>query len=130
MIKLTRSGLYKLIETKRNTKILYLDDDVFAWVEPRALGEILVLSRKPHQTDCLLGIGNYFVYSVSDEKGLSSHVHLELEVGNDIWQGYLLLTGLPNEHKKRARIIPTHEVITDNPAFSDRQFAYGDALAV
>jgi hypothetical protein len=33
-------------------------------------------------------------------------------VGKGTWQGYLLPTGLPDDKKKRNRIIPTDEVIT------------------
>jgi hypothetical protein len=44
-------------------------------------------------------------------------MHLELEVGEGYWQGYLLLSGLPNDDHKRARIIPTTETITTNPEF-------------
>lgn len=117
MITKLRSGNYKLVETKRNTKILYLDTNVFAWVEPAYLGEILVSSSNPHKTDCVLSIGHFHIYKVVDEPELSDHIHLELETGPDAWQGYLLLTGLPDEHKKRSRIVPTIETITGNERF-------------
>lgn len=113
MIKTLRSGYYKLVETKRNTKILYLDDEAYAWIEPAYLGEILVSSSNLHKTDCVLSMGNFHLYQVDDEPAISDHVHLELETAPGAWQGYLLLTGLPDSRKKRARIIPTIEVITD-----------------
>lgn len=112
MITLLRSGPYKLVETKHNTKILYLDNETYAWVEPATMGEILVVSHNPHKTDCVLSLGEYRLYSVEDELSLADHIHLELEVGAGSWQGYLLLTGLPNDQKRRARIIPTPELIT------------------
>lgn len=118
MITLLRSGMYKLIETKKHTKVLYLDSDIFAWVEPVQIGEILVVSHRVHKTDCVLSIGDYCLYDVADEPELSDQQHLELEVGKACWQGYLLLTGLPNQHKLRARIIPTSEVITGNPRYA------------
>lgn len=124
MISLHRNGLYKLIETKRNTKVLYLDNDVYAWIEPANIGEILVVSRTVHKTDCILSMGHYRLYEVEDETHLSDHPHLELEVGRDHWQGYLLLTGLPDRHHKRARIIPTPEIITGNPRFEHRKDPY------
>jgi hypothetical protein len=111
MITLQRSGHYKLIETKHNTKVLYLDDEVYAWVEPATIGEILVVSHNLHKTDCVLSLGEYRLYDVQDEPKLSDHIHLELEVGAGQWQGYLLLTGLPDDRKRRARIIPTPELI-------------------
>jgi len=114
MILTIRSGFYKLVETKSNTKVLYLDNDVYAWVEPKTIGEILVTTHNIHKTDCVLAIGHYRLYKVDDEPKLSDQVHLELEVGRGSWQGYLLLSGLPNDVKKRVRIIPTHEVITGN----------------
>lgn len=121
MINVLRSGLYKLIETKHNTKVLYLDNDVFAWVEPKNIGEILVTSHKIHRTDCVLSIGHFIIYDVKDEPSLADHIHLELEAGRDVWQGYLLLSGLPDVHKKRARIIPTLETITGNRRFEDKK---------
>lgn len=114
MITLNRDGRYKLIETKANIKVLYLDNATYAWVEPVAIGEILVYSHTAHKADCVLSIGSYKLYTVKDEPKLSDHIHLELEVGEGQWQGYLLLSGLPDETHKRARIIPTHEVITSN----------------
>lgn len=120
MIVLRKLGHYKLIETKHNTKVLYLDDTTFAWIEPKYMGEILVLSRSEHQTDCILGTGRYYLYDVRDEPNLSDHQHLELEVGRNVWQGYLLLTRLPDDRKKRGRIIPTPELITTNPTFINR----------
>lgn len=121
MITLLQNGLYKLIETKHQNKVLYLDDDVYAWVEPKDIGEILITSRKVHKTDCVLAVGEYRLYGVEDEPALSDLTHLELEVGKGAWQGYLLLTGLPNELKARARIIPTREVITKNPRYNRRK---------
>ena len=120
MITSVRSGSYKLIETKHNTKVLYLDKDIYAWIEPKGIGEILVTSRRHHRTDCILSVGAYHLYKVVDEPTLADHLHLELEVGRNAWQGYLLLTGLPTRQKPRTRIIPTDEVITDNPGQSDR----------
>lgn len=121
MITLRRSGMYKLIETKKHTKVLYLDNDIYAWVEPVHIGEILVVSHKVHKSDCVLSIGEYCLYDVTDEPYLSDQPHLELEVGKDMWQGYLLLSGLPDSHKKRGRIIPTQEIISGNPRFKDRK---------
>ena len=112
MISLHKSGRYELIETKSDVKILYLDSDAYAWVNPKEIGEILVVSHKPHKTDCLLSIGEFRLYDVDDEPFLSDQQHLELEVGGGEWQGYLLLTGLPNDQKKRGRIIATNELIT------------------
>jgi len=111
MITLLKSGHYKLIETKANTKVLYLDYDTYAWVEPAKTGEILVYSHKVHKTDCVLSMGTYNLYDIDDEPELSDQMHLELEVGEGFWQGYLLLSGLPHENHKRARIIPTHETV-------------------
>lgn len=113
MIKIHQQGSYKLIETKGQTKILILDNnDTFAWINAEDIGEILVTSHKKHKTDCILAAGRYRLYEVKDEPQLTDLLHLELFVGEGIWQGYLLPTGLPNDEKKRNRIIPTDEVIT------------------
>ena len=42
MISIRKSGTYKLIETKRHTKILYLGPVAYAWIEPTRIGVILV----------------------------------------------------------------------------------------
>ena len=123
MISLQKSGIYKLIETKRHTKILSLDSAVFAWLEPTGIGVILVASYKKHKADCVLSIGKYNLYDVDDEPHLSDQQHLELDTGMDNWQGYLLLTGLPDSNKIRSRIIPTHEVITHNPEIMNIEHA-------
>lgn len=113
MIKLLKEGTYRLIETKRQTKILNLDNtETFAWINAREIGEILVETHQQHKTDCILAIGKYKIYDVENEPNFSDQQHLELSVGGNKWQGYLLLSGLPTETKKKNRIIPTHEVIT------------------
>lgn len=117
MISVIRSGFYKLIETKTNIKIMYLDEETYAWVEPEGFGELLVVSHNPHRIDCVLSIGRFYIYKVEDEPGLADHVHIELETGRNTWQGYLLLTGLPDDQKPKARIIPTIEIITGNDRF-------------
>ena len=113
MIKLLHSGGYSLIETHKHIKILNLGKGkVFAWINAAGIGEILVYSHKPHKIDHLLAVGKYRVYEVKDEPKLTDLVHLELLVGDGIWQGYLLPTGLPKVSDKRNRIIPTLEIIT------------------
>lgn len=117
MISVEQNGTYKLIETKANTKILYLDDQAYAWVEPKYIGDILVITYKAHRTDCVLATGSYKIYTVTDELYLSDNKHLELETGRGSWQGYLMLSGLPDKDRKRVRIIPTNEIITGNENF-------------
>lgn len=113
MIKVIHEGSYQLIETKRQTKILTLDKKkTFAWINALDIGEILVTSHKKHETDCILALGRYRLYEVKNEPDLTDLQHLELYVGDNIWQGYLLTTGLPTDRKKSRRIIPTNEIIT------------------
>lgn len=112
MIKVIDEGKYKLLETKGQIKILTLNRSTYAWVNLEGIGEILVSSHKPHQTDTILGIGRYKLYDVDDEPKLSDQQHLELSVGEGAWQGYLLPTGLPEGKKVRSRVIPTKEVIS------------------
>jgi hypothetical protein len=113
MIKLIDQGSYHLMETHSHTKILILDKKkTFAWVNAEDIGEILVTSHKSHIVDHLLAAGKYRVYDVKDEKDFTDLKHLELFVGEGLWQGYLLPTGLPTDDKKRNRIIPTKEIIT------------------
>lgn len=113
MIKVLQEGTYTLIETKKQTKMLTLDKkQTFAWVTALDIGEILVASRNAHKAYCILSIGRYRMYEVKDDIHFIDLVHLELLVGNGVWQGYLLPTGLPTIEKKRNRIIPTDETIT------------------
>ena len=114
MVKLLEDGSYMLIETHRHIKILNLGGKkVYAWINVAGIGEILVASHNPHKTDHILAIGKYRMYEVKDESKLTDLIHLELLVGDGVWQGYLLTKGLPNiDDKKRVRIIPTLEIIT------------------
>lgn len=112
MIKLLREGSYQLIETKSDTKILTLDKkNTYAWVQAKGIGEILLKTHTSHKTDAVLSIGAYRLYDVENEPQLTDLLHLELSVGGGVWQGYLLLKGLPVK-KNRNRIIPTQEIIT------------------
>ena len=113
MIKLLQAGNYHLIETRGHTKILNLNGKkTFAWVVAGDIGEILVTSHKTHRVDHTLAAGKYRLYDVKNEEKLRGVQHLELLVGPGLWQGYELLSGLPNDIKKRNRIIPTSELIT------------------
>lgn len=113
MIQLIRRGEYSLIETKGETKILSLDNQAsFAWVSASEIGEILVSTHKKHWVDHILALGKYRLYKVKDEIDLIDTLHLELFVGEGVWQGYLLPTGFPNKEKMKSRIIPTREIIT------------------
>ncbi len=112
MIRTIKQGEYQLLETKAQTKILLLGGETYAWINAHGIGEILVASHNPHETDTILTLGDYKLYGVEDEPKLSDQQHLELEVGQGMWQGYLLPTGLPKDNKKRSRVIPTSERIT------------------
>lgn len=117
MITKLKSGKYEIVETKYRTKVLYLDFDAFAWIRPQKIGEILVTSHHIQDSDVKVSKGEYILYDVDDEDYLTDLQHLELEYGHGTWQGYLLPTGLPDDHKKRSRIIPTNQVITNMPFF-------------
>lgn len=113
MIKVLKEGLYELIETKKQTKILILDKlKSFAWINAGDIGEILVTSHKSHVAGSIVALGKYRLYQVKDEPDFTDLVHLELLVGQGKWQGYLLPTGLPSNKNIRNRIIPTTECIT------------------
>ena len=113
MIKLIKKGTYQLTESKPGqTKILTLDNkNIYAWPNT-TIGEILVTSDGNYDIDSLLSSGQYRLYQVKDDPDLVDLIHLELEVGPGIWQGYLLPTGLPDKKDTKNRIIPTQELIT------------------
>lgn len=117
MITKVKKGKYEIVETKYRTKVLYLDKDAFAWIRPKKIGEILVSSHHVQDSDVKVSKGDYVLYDVDDEDYLTDLQHLELEYGHGAWQGYLLPTGLPHDEKKRSRIIPTNQVITQMPFF-------------
>ncbi len=112
MITVIAKGDYRLIETKSQVKVLYLDGKAYAWVWAKDIGEILVTTHRPHKIDHVLAVGRYRLYEVEGEPKYADLPHLELHVGNGQWQGYLLLTGLPTDKKTRSRIIPTTELIS------------------
>jgi hypothetical protein len=113
MIKLIREGEYKLLETTSHNKVLILDNsDTYGWITAENIGHLLVVSHKQHKTDSVLSAGRYRIYDVKQNPRYTDLIHLELHLGNNQWQGYLLLTGLPNTQRPKTRIIPTGELIT------------------
>jgi hypothetical protein len=116
MITLIKTGFYRLIATRHDTKILYLNDQPFVWIGIKHIGEVLALSHyHPQITDYSLAEGRYRIYGVEGESRLADLQHLELEYGKKLWQGYLLLTGLPTKEKRRVRIVPSNQIIVSNP---------------
>lgn len=112
MIKLITKGNYKLVGTIDHKMLLYLDEQGYHWHYAPKIGQLLTFSKHPHIQRNLIAKGKYRLYEVRDEPKLIDLKHLELSLGKGAWQGYLLLTGLPNEKKIRSRIEPTQEVIT------------------
>ena len=126
MISLQALGSYRLVQTKKHhTKLLYLDNDAYAWMTYENTGEILVILTSEFAVECSLSVGEYRLFKVEGESSLTDTLHLELEVGNNKWQGYLLLTGLPGNVNKHTRIIPTNEIISN-----DHKAANGQKAAV
>lgn len=112
MIKLIKKGSYRLVATKDHKRMLYLDGQGYQWAYAEHIGDLLAFSKHPHTFNYLLALGAYRIYRVKDEPKLVDLDHLELQVGDGQWQGYLLLTGLPTRRKIRSRIEPTREVIS------------------
>ncbi len=112
MIQTVKNGNYRLYETKHNNRVLELDREKYVWLLAPKIGEMLVLTSLSHRVKNVISSGNYRLYNVKDEVDLTDLLHLEFFVGNGLWQGYLLPTGLPLISKKRSRIIPTSEIIT------------------
>jgi hypothetical protein len=116
MIKQISQGRYQLVGTKDQQKMLFLGDQGYLWSYAKGIGELLSFSKHFHKVQYLLAEGTYKIYQVKDEPDLVDLRHLELSVGKNSWQGYLLLTGLPTKNKVRSRIIPTDEIISTNVA--------------
>ena len=112
MIKLIEKGSYKLIITKDHNRILYLGSQGYLWTYAKNIGELLSFSKHPHAQEYLLAEGKYNLYKVKNEPKFVDLPHLELSVGKNKWQGYLLLTSLPTKNKIRSRIVPSEEVIS------------------
>lgn len=130
MIRLCRKGAYKLIETERHNKVLFLGSDTYAWEEPIGKGELVAIAHEVQVTDLTLSIGQFRLYGACSEPELSGVPHLELEIGKNSWQGFLLPTGLPKNSDARARIVPTEEVITSNSRFKHRRPVHEDFAAI
>jgi hypothetical protein len=112
MITLTRQGTYRLVDAKDKRRMLYLDDQGYIWKFAPGIGDLLLFSKHPHKRDNLIAQGLYRIYDVRDEPHFVDLQHLELSIQPSVWQGYLLLTGLPDAQKVRARIVPTNETIS------------------
>jgi hypothetical protein len=117
MITITQQGTYHLVDTKDKKRMLYLDDQGYIWKFAPGIGDLLVFSKHPHKREDLLAQGLYRIYDVHNEPHLVDLQHLELSVQPSVWQGYLLLTGLPTAKKIRSRIIATNELLSRRPAY-------------
>ncbi len=112
MIKLIKQGKYRLVVAKDGNRILYLGTQGYLWRQVKNIGELLLFSKHPHKMDYVMSYGIYKLYEIKDEPNFIDLQHLELKAGENKWQGYLLLTGLPTKLRVRRRIIATDEVVT------------------
>jgi hypothetical protein len=111
MITLLEKGIYRLVWAKDRQRILYLGDQGYLWSHAKGIGELLTFSKHPHKLSYTIAEGKYRIYAVKKESKYVDLQHLELSVKPRVWQGYLLLTGLPTKNKIRSRIVPIDEVI-------------------
>lgn len=111
MIKLIKKGTYRLVWSKDRQRILYLGDQGYLWAHAKSIGELLTFSKHPHMPSYMMAEGKYRIYSVKKEPKLVDLQHLELSIKPGVWQGFLLLTGLPTKTKLRSKIVPTEEVV-------------------
>jgi hypothetical protein len=126
MKRLVRSGKYVLLETKGNTKLIALEKiGTYAWVNALRIGEILIKARNRFKIESILSKGRYRLYDIKNEPKLTDLQHLELEVGDGAWQGYLLPNGIPVSSEKKHRIIPTSELV---PVRSGKNSVYEELL--
>jgi hypothetical protein len=113
MIKLLQSGDYQLIETLEKDKILIFDKkQTFVWLSADEAGGMLVAAHTTQSNDHFLSLGTYRIYQVEHEPHLTDALHMELLVGEGVWQGYLLSIGLPDTQRSTSRFIPTKELIS------------------
>ncbi|KTB49339.1 hypothetical protein [Dehalogenimonas alkenigignens] len=116
MIQLVNKGLYHLEEMDDASKflILALDDErrVYIWETAGGI-KIRLAPKQPVKTLCTLAAGKYRIYRVQDEPGLASQLHLELLVGEGLWQGFLLPEGWPEDLETKP-MVPVEETITKN----------------
>lgn len=113
MLKVIGSGTYKLTETKDNTKVLFIDDNyACSWKNEKCNGDLVYLKPDTDKICCFLSVGNWRLYEIKDEPGLTIGNHFELNVGKGKWQGYLLPKGFPTQINKKKPISQTDEIIT------------------
>jgi hypothetical protein len=116
MVRFVDGGPFRLMETNHGIKLLELNHKTYAWIVAPHIGSLLIYSVHPHKIADVLSRGHFRLYDVIDEPRLTDTWHLEVEVGEGGWQGYLLLTGLPDSMDTRKAITPTHELIaTETP---------------
>lgn len=112
MVRLINDGTFRLMETNHGIKLLKLNHKMYAWIVAPRIGSLLIYSAYPHKIVDILSRGHFQLYSVIDDAHLSDGLHLEVEVGERSWQGYLLLTGLPDRVNTRKPIMPTRELVS------------------
>lgn len=112
MITVIDRGSYCLLENKKQGKMLIFDGKKsYSIKDYGSLKKIYFNPLRNVKNDCLLCMGNFRLYKVSNEEHLSSNFHLELNIGQGQWQGYLLPKGLP-KNRTINKIIPTQELIS------------------
>lgn len=111
MKQLKEQGQYALFQTKRNTKVLKLNDNYYVWLFIKNIGNILIKTKSTLQSTNILSTGRFYLFDVKDEPDYIDLLHLELGIGENLYQGYLLPRGLPKKSNEKHKIIPTKEVI-------------------
>ena len=114
MIWLKASGRYQLSESKDGSRLLclasYYDEVTYAWGYSDGI-QLRLTDQKPDETWSALVVGKYRLYLVNGEADLTDQHHLELLVGEGVWQGYILPEGFPEELTAKT-MIPVKELIT------------------
>lgn len=104
MTRLLKSGFYALGTSRHNTKILYLDNSCFIWLNEPSLGSILLTSERRPDLYMIVCEGRYHLKDPEQSDEKSPMQFLELEIAPKDWQSFSLISGLPNGHMKRSRI--------------------------
>jgi hypothetical protein len=90
MIKLIKQGGYKLVMQSDNDKTLVLGKQGYHWTLAKGIGEILTFCKSIHKESYTITTGKFKLYQVKNEEKLVDLQHLELSIGDEKWQGYLL----------------------------------------
>ena len=115
MKELLSDGIYELYKAAGNTTILEINGCPYIWVPTHEAGDLIWCGDVIHRPVRIIATGRYELWDVHGVHHPTPVQHLELQSGHDFWRGYLLPTGLPDDHARHSHFVPSDELLHGTP---------------